>query len=89
MSSTFEERSEEENQRNLERFAPLQYQLKKSSGASGQNHSQQNELIGQEPGVYPYPKGDQRQTPNKDKKEDTTIHISIESGVCFKPERLL
>jgi hypothetical protein len=88
MGSTLEERSESENQINLSRFSPFQFQLKKSSGASGQNHSQQCEILGQEPGAYPYPKGDRRVTQNN-KPVDTTIHTSIEAGACFKPSKLL
>ena len=57
MSSSLEERSDKENQRNLERFTPLFYQLKKSGESSSGNHSMKCQIIGQEVGAYPFPKG--------------------------------
>ena len=92
MSSDLSNRSDEENQRNLERFSPLMYQLKKSTGASGQTHSMKCDIIGQEPGYYAYPSGDKRSSPND--AEDTEaapsdIPSSIENGTCFKPKKLL
>jgi hypothetical protein len=88
MSSTLSGRSDKENQRNLERFSPLLYQLKKSGGGDGQTHSQQNEVVGQQPGCYPYPRGDQRESP-KDEIVDEQITIAIKTGKCFEPKKLL
>jgi hypothetical protein len=64
MASNLEDRSTEENQRNIERFTPLMYQLKRSGPSVSQNHSQKQDIIGQEPGAYPYPSGDGRISSN-------------------------
>jgi len=89
MSSNLSDRSEEENQRNLERFTPLLYSLKKSTDNSGQTHSMKCDIIGQEPGMYPYPNDDKRISGNGFDYEPEEIEIDITPDVCFKPRKLL
>jgi hypothetical protein len=89
MSSKLSDRSDEENQRNLERFSPLLYQLKQSGDSNGQTHSKKCDIIGQVPGSYPYPSGDQRQSPNNVEEEEVEENEVHPNGACFKPKKLL
>lgn len=89
MSSNLSDRSDEENQRNLERFTPLIYQLKKSGDSSSPTHSMKCDVIGQEPGVYPYPSGEGRISGNGlDDNFEESVEVEIPNQ-CFKPKRLL
>ena len=89
MSSNLSDRSDRENQKNLERFSPLLYQLKKSGDSSSMIHSMKCDIIGQEPGAYPYPSNTTRTSPNSITEESEEITIDISGPVCFKPKRLL
>jgi len=89
MSSKISDRSDEENQRNLERFSPLLYQLKKTGESTSPTHSQKCDIIGQEVGAYPYPSNDKRQSPNSVKEEENTTIVPLDNGSCFKPKKLL
>jgi hypothetical protein len=89
MANTLSERSDEENQRNLERFSPLMYQLKQGGTSNSNNHPRMNELIGQEPGAYPYPSGDQRVFPNATLSENEEIIMKLRNGKLFKNQKFL
>ena len=92
MSNKLEDRSDEENQRNLERFSPLMYQLKKSGESASSNHSMRCDIVGQEVGAYPYPSGDKRESPNEIEIEEQDPLIPPSkppTGACFKPTNLL
>jgi hypothetical protein len=94
MGSTLSGRSDEENQKNLERFSPLLYQLKKSGESTSPTHSMKCDIVGQEPGCYPYPSGDQRQSPNSVKTEEQDDSVTLPEDICerpvnFKPKKLL
>jgi hypothetical protein len=89
MASDLEGREDSENQRNLERFSPLMYQLKKSGNSNSNNHSQRNEIVGQEPGAYAYPSGDKRSSPNSTASESEDIIMRLRSGKLFSNQRLL
>jgi len=94
MSSKLSDRSEEENQRNLERFTPLMYQLKKSGNSESPTHSMRCDVIGQEPGSYPYPSGDGRvsandtgQSQENDEEDDDTSNVPPQT--CFRNQKYL
>jgi len=89
MSSTLSGRSDEENQRNLERFSPLLYQLKKSGNSNSNNHAMRSEVVGQEPGAYPYPSGDQRSSPNSTESESEAIIMKLRNGKLFQNQKFL
>jgi len=84
MNSSLHGRTEKDNQRNLERFTPLLYQLKKSGESISGNHSMKCDIIGQEVGAYPYPKED-RESGNG--LNDNTI--KEEKLPPFLPKKLL
>ena len=89
--SNLSDRSDEENKRNLSRFTPLMYQMKGSTGASGQTRSKNRDIIGQEPGCYPYPSGDKRESPSVTEDETGTkeTQINWDSESCCWVTKLL
>lgn len=89
MSSTLSERSDSENQRNLERFTPLLYQMGGSTDSEGITRSASFEIVGQEPGAYAYPSNEKRISGNGFNTETEEIIINLNNGLCFKPIRLL
>ena len=85
MSSKFSDRSEEENQRNLERFNPLMYQMKGSTDAASPTRSSTCDIVGQEPGCYAYPSGDQRITSNdQGLLEEENVEIKPDDETALK-----
>jgi hypothetical protein len=84
--------SSENEQRNLERFTPLMYQLKKSGESNSPTHAMKCDVVGQEPGCYPYPKADQRVSPNENEngtEEEEDLGPTFPHNGCFKPKKLL
>ena len=88
MGSALSDRSEEEKRRNLERFTPLLYQLTKSGESTSMVHSMKCDIIGQEPGAYPYPVENRISSNETSSGEEETVEIEIPPP-CFKAKKLL
>jgi len=88
MGSTLSERSAEENLKNLERFTPLLYQNKKSGNAISTTHSMYCEIVGQEPGEYPYPIENRISSNETSSGEEEEIVIDV-NPPCFNKSIVL